>query len=879
MDINSKNIGGLIAGIAAKFPDKIAIKHNGNTITYRELDICSNQLAAYFLDNGIAPGDIVAVVTDRSIKLIACLLAIIKAGAAYLPVDPNLPADRVNFMLEDCGAAVLCTSQQYERNFGNRQHKVIIDEAWIKRYNYSPDDPGVKYNPDTLAYILYTSGSTGKPKGVAIEQHSLVNLLLSVQRSPGMNADDIILGITTISFDIAELEMFLPLVSGAQLIIVDSEVARDGRALLDIIQTERVSIMQATPFTWRMIMQSGWNKRLPLKAFCGGEAMGKDLAERLLERCDELWNMYGPTETTIYSTIKKVTLKDKVITIGKPISKTEVYILDEEKQVVPDGEEGEIYIGGEGVARGYINRPELNDERFIDDTFSGRPGKKIYKTGDWGKLLPNGEIQYLGRIDHQIKIRGYRIETEEIEYLLKQRRSIREALIVLHEDELGNKQLIAYVVPKARITRYQQEVSVKRWKEYLKRKLPAYMVPNAFVLLPKMPLTANGKVDRKKLPLPTIKRRRKLLSKTKQPKTDTEKLLCEIVIKNTGWAKLGLNDNLIDMGIDSLVALMIIVDIEEAFDKRLPITVLVHHPTIKMLAAFINSISSSPYNSLLPLKAEGSKVPLYVVHGIGLNLFNFTGMISQLDPEQPVYGIRAAGLDGNFSPLGSIEEVSAYYNQEILNHDPIGPYAIAGYSFGGIIAYEMVKQLKQAGKKVEMLAMIDTNLQDEMRGASDMDKLKRKFTRQFAKLKFRAGSLLKAPWHNILYLKDVYGHKLKRLLGKTGLLNRYRLAEMPEYMQKVVNKFEEAWQQYKLQPFDIRIDLFRAKDRIYYVDDPEYLGWGDYALGGVVVHEVPGDHKEMFYPPNDTIMARSFQKRLNTIPQNFAQTEVQKNIA
>lgn len=872
MDINSKNIGNLLAGIAEKFPDKIAIKHNGNTITYHELNTSSNQLATYFLDNGLAPGDIVAVVMDRSIKLIAYLLGLIKAGAAYLPIDPGLPADRVNFMLEDCGAKLLCTSQQYERKFGSNHKKIIADEAWLKRHNYPVTVPEIAYNPHALAYILYTSGSTGKPKGVAIEQHSLVNLLLSIQQAPGMNENDIMLGITTISFDIAELEMYLPLISGAQLIIVDSDVAKDGRALLDIIQAENVTIMQATPFSWRMMLQSGWNQRLPLKAFCGGEAMGKDLAEKMLERCAELWNMYGPTETTIYSTIKKVSPKDEVITIGKPIAATQVYILNEQQQPVPDGEEGEIYIGGDGVARGYINRPELDAERFIDDTFSAQSGKKIYKTGDWGKMLPDGEIQYLGRIDHQIKIRGYRIETEEIEYLLKQRKAIKEALIIMHEDEIGNKQLLAYIVPSTKITNYNQPSSIKRWKAYLTRKLPAYMVPHQFIIIPKMPLTPNGKVDRKKLPLPHVKR---AASKAKPPKNDIEKSLLEIVIKKTGWTDIGVSDNLIEMGIDSLVALTIIVDIETTFDKRLPITVLLHHPTVQMLATFITSISSSTYNLLLPLKPEGSKVPLYVIHGIGLNLFNFIGMINHLAPDQPVYGIRAAGLDGNFKPLGSIEEVSAYYNQEILNHDPIGPYAIAGYSYGGVIAYEMARQLKQAGKKVEMLAMIDTNLQEDLRNAPQNELLKKKLMRQLDKLKFRTGSIIKYPFHNLLYVKEIYRQRFRRFLVRTKLVDKHKFSELPEYMQKVVYKFERAWDKYTLQPLDIAVDLFKAQTRMYYVDDPEFLGWQKYALGGVSVHEIPGDHKDIFSPPNDQVMAEIFQKRLNQIPANISRAEVQ----
>ena len=669
----------LIHKQAIKHPAKIAIKHNGQSISYHELDISSNQVAAYLIAKNIGPNDIVAVVMDRSIRLVACLLGIMRAGAAYLPIDPNLPLDRVNFVLKDAGVKSLCLNTKYREQYKGHKNIIDFDDAWIERFDYPEKKVHVERDGSDLAYILYTSGSTGVPKGVAIAHHSLLNLLQSVQKQPGIGSNDIMLSITTISFDIAELEMLGPLISGAQIIMVDTDVARDGRALLEIIRADEVSIVQATPFTWRMLLQSGWKEPLPVKAFCGGEALPKDLAKSLLERCDELWNMYGPTETTVYSIIKKISTDDELITIGNAIDKTQVYILDDKLNPVPDGEEGEIYIGGEGVARGYVNRPDLTAERFIDDKFSKTPGKRLYKTGDWAKMLPNGEVQYLGRIDHQIKIHGYRIETEEIEIQLKKLRSINEALIVLHEDRLGNTQLVAYVVPNKLSKGLPLNTRIKSWKEKLKAKLPAYMVPAQFVLLTKIPLMPNGKVDRRQLPPPPKKAAGKLGVINTNPRTKTELIITEIFLDNTDLGKIGINDNFIDLGIDSLMALKIIVEIEARLDKRLPLTVLVHHPSIRLLSKFINGISVSPYNSLITMK-EGNtnKVPLYVVHGIGLNLFNFNGMVSHLDDDQPVYGLRAAGLDGKHGPLESVETVAAYYNQEILNHDPIGPYAIAG---------------------------------------------------------------------------------------------------------------------------------------------------------------------------------------------------------
>ena len=860
MDIT---IAKLLSKQAELHPEKIAIKHNGRSITYHDLEASSNQVAAYFLANNIKGDDVIAVAMDRSIKLVVCLLGIIKAGAGYLPVDPHLPVERVNFILDNCGAKILCTSIAHASKYKGFTNRHLFDDIWISRHNYPATSRRIEYNGSHLAYILYTSGSTGQPKGVAIERNNLMNLLLSMQKSPGITEDDIMLSITTISFDIAELELLLPVISGAQLIIVDNDVAKDGRALLEIAKTEQISILQGTPYTWRMILQSGWDNPLPLKAFCGGEALPKDLANKLLEKCSELWNMYGPTETTIYSTIKKISADDELITIGKPIDNTQVYILNDEHHILPDGEEGEIYIGGAGVARGYIGVPELTDERFIEDRFSGAPGK-LYKTGDWAKMLDNGDIQYLGRRDHQIKIRGYRIETEEIETTLKRLKGIKDVVVIAHEDSLGNKQLLAYVVSKEHFYSNGPGKRAEQWRISLRNILPDYMVPAFFIEIPNIPLMPNGKLDRKQLPPPSPKR---LSYIAKRTKNTTEAVITQIILKNTDFGKIGLNDNFIDMGIDSMRALMIIVDIEEQFDKRFPLTVLVHHPTIKLLTTFIDTTTASPYSSLIALKKDGSKLPLYILHGIGLNLFNFNSMLKYINKEQPVYGLRAAGLDGNKTPLKSIESLAAHYNQQILNHDPIGPYAIAGYSFGGIIAFEMVKQLKEAGKAVEMLAMIDTHIKKQPPSIFS-DKIIKKVTRQYSKLKFRIGSFYKYPVANIDYLKTLYTSMFKEFGVWAGMLNKDKISDLPKYMQNVVDRMENAWGKYEIRPYDIKIDLFKAEKRLYYVDDPKMLGWEAYAQQGVSLHTVPGDHEDMFESPNDKTLAQLLQKRLDELPSN-----------
>jgi amino acid adenylation domain-containing protein len=851
------NIARLIDNQSRTSPNKIAIKHNKERITYHELEVSSNQIASFLKANNFMEGDVIAVAMDRSVQMAVCLLAIMKAGAAYLPIDPLLPKERVDFMIGDSNAKALFTSKAYAELYEHHKDILIFDEIWANRSRYPSDELNLDiYN--NLAYILYTSGSTGLPKGVELMHHNLLNLLLSIQKVPGANADDVMLGITTMSFDISELELFLPLISGSQLIILDTDIVKDGRALTEFIVAEKVSIVQAAPFVWRMMLEYGWEQRLPIKAFCGGEALSRDLADKLLDRCNEVWNMYGPTETTVYSIIKKVEKDNKIITIGKPIDHTQVYLLDENLNEVPAGEVGEICIGGAGVARGYLNRHELTAEKFIDDKFTNITGQKVYRTGDLGKIVENNEIQCLGRIDHQIKIRGLRIEAEEIEYQLKQQKKVRDAYVILYEDSVENLRLVAYLTPKTVLT----NSDIKSCKNQLKKVLPDYMVPTDYVVIPFIPLMINGKVDRKALPDPELGNN---VAEYVAPVTELEKSITKIWKTNIGVKNIGTNDNFFSLGGNSLLAAKTMTQVEKLTGRRLSLANLLKHPTIKELAAIIDDHNRLLYKSLIDIKPEGSKIPLYIVHGIGLNLLNFRSMVFNLADDQPVYGLQSLGLNNRTKPLDSIEEIAAAYNNEIIANNPTGPYAIAGYSFGGYIAYEMVKQLKAQGKTVKLLAMFDTNIQEPTYQYSLLKKIFRKTIRQFPKFMFRVKSFSKYPKDNIAYLKSTYALKLKGLQKIIDFQNEKNPENLPDFMQKIAEGLIEAFYKYKLEPVDVRIDLFKAEKRFYFVDDPQYLGWNDYALRGVAIHIVPGDHKEMFSPPNDAILAKELQKRLDQI--------------
>lgn len=459
----------LISQKAREYPQKNAVSFRNKNISYQELNERSNRLTNLLIKQGVQKGDRVALALDRSEELIISLLAILKSGAAYVPLDPSYPKKQIEYMLKDSSAKILLTSKAYQNKFSSESKEIILDDVQNELGECSKDDPNVAVNGSDLAYVIYTSGSSGKPKGTQIEHHSLVNFLLSMQKVPGISPPDRLLAVTTISFDIAGLELYLPLISGAELVLADSESVKDGRLLLDLIRNEKISIMQATPSSWRMILDAGWNEAINIKVLCGGEALSRDLAGSLKERCSSLWNMYGPTETTIWSTLKQISNFDQAITIGRPIANTQVYLLDQYLKQVRKGGTGEIYIAGDGLARAYLNNPEMTDAAFVKDPFSDQADKKMYRTGDLGRYMPEGDIQCLGRIDNQVKIRGHRIELGAIEESLLMQDSIKEAVVIAREDLTGDKKLVAYIVPDKVEENSKSPSWQERWEDLYKR--------------------------------------------------------------------------------------------------------------------------------------------------------------------------------------------------------------------------------------------------------------------------------------------------------------------------------------------------------------------------------------------------------------------------
>ncbi|AUB43295.1 Non-ribosomal peptide synthetase component F (plasmid) [Nostoc flagelliforme CCNUN1] len=591
-------------------PDAIAVIFEQQELTYRQLNDRANCLAHYLQTLGVEPEVLVGICVERSIEMVVGLLGILKAGGAYVPLDPSYPQERLSYMLADSGVEVLLTHRPLLSSLPSPTAQVVcLDSDWgaIEQHQKKNLDVGV--GADNLAYVIYTSGSTGLPKGVQICHHSVVNFLNSMSYFPGLTQEDTFNAVTTISFDIAGLELYLPLMVGAKVIVVPREIATDADLLLSKLFESKTTAMQATPATWQMLLAGGWSSNYPLKVFCGGEALSAQLAHQILETGSELWNLYGPTEATIWSAIYQVGANKTVSrnenapsAIGRPISNTQIYILDSHLKLVSIGVPGELYIGGDGLARGYLNRPELTQEKFIANPFSQKEGARLYKTGDLARYLDDGNIEYLGRIDNQVKIRGFRIELGEIEAVLTKHPQVQEAVVIAREDEPSDKRLVAYFVPKK-----QQVPTNSELRCFLQEKLPNYMLPSHFVLLESLPLTPNGKVNRHALPAPEGLRPDLDIAYA-MPQNKLEQTIATVWQKALNLEKVGIYDNFFELGGHSLLIIQIYSQLREILQTDFPMIEFLRYPTISSLAEYFNQTNNQKtFSNQTEIQAEKLK--------------------------------------------------------------------------------------------------------------------------------------------------------------------------------------------------------------------------------------------------------------------------------
>jgi amino acid adenylation domain-containing protein len=563
----------LFAAQAEQRADTVAVACGGRSLTYAELDERSNRLAHELRAAGVVPGTLVGLYLDRSVELFVGLLGVLKAGGAYVPLDPSYPADRLAFQVQDAQAPVVVTTLALAAEAPAGEARVVaLDDPALAALPATA--PAPLATPRDLAYVIYTSGSTGKPKGVMIEHRSVVNLLESMAVHPGLAAGETMVGVTTFAFDLSVPDLYLPLTTGATLVMARPDEAGDPRALAALIDDSGATVMQATPSTWRMLLDDGWTPRRGMRIVIGGEAVPADIAARLRDVMDEVWNFYGPTETTVWSTCWRVGEVGSTVPVGTPIANTTILIADRAGNPAPAGALGELCIGGAGVARGYLHRPELTAERFVADGLAA--GERMYRTGDVARLRPDGLLEFVGRRDHQVKVRGFRIELGEIETLLAERDDVRQAVAIVREDEPGAARLVAYVVGDA------DEAELQR---HLAALLPAHMVPSAIVTLERLPLTPNGKLDRKGLPVPERDPERGVVA----PRTPVEEWLADLWKQVLAVDTVSIDDNFFHLGGHSLLVARVIARVRQEFGVDIPLRRLWESPTIAELSQAITA--------------------------------------------------------------------------------------------------------------------------------------------------------------------------------------------------------------------------------------------------------------------------------------------------
>ncbi len=614
----------LVAAQVARTPQAVAVISGDTQLTYSELEGRANAVAHALLRCGVGPGQLVGMACGRNEHLLVGMLGILKTGAGYVPLDPAFPADRLAYMQEDAGLGWIVADRSVVGALAPGQ----VSMLWVDDLTPVDHSPLAQTDAGAPAYVIYTSGSTGKPKGVVVPQRAVVNFLATMSREPGLTASDRLVAVTTSSFDIAVLELFLPLTLGAQVILAGRDTVLDGMALAALIERHQATVMQATPSGWRLLLDGGWAGRPGFKALVGGEGLPEELALQLMERTGELWNMYGPTETTVWSTCWRVQPGRRAISIGTPIANTEVHVLDEQMQACPIGVAGEIYIGGDGVASGYLHRPELTAERFVPHP--RRPADRIYRTGDLGRWCNDGLLEHLGRLDFQVKVRGYRIELGEIESALKTHGSVDQVVVVAREDRPGDVRLVGYVVSRG------AQAPAEVLRDHLRQSLPEYMVPQHVVQLDRLPLTPNGKIDRKSLPAPDAGETPSRAERV-APRTETEAQVLAAMEEVLSLPGMGIHDDFFVMGGHSLLAARLVSRLGRQFEMNLPLRTLFEAATTEKLARSIDATQGADAAPVQRIKAQADQgsAPLTVMQ-------ERIRFMEELHPDRTVYNTPSA---------------------------------------------------------------------------------------------------------------------------------------------------------------------------------------------------------------------------------------------
>ncbi|HEY0603024.1 MAG TPA: amino acid adenylation domain-containing protein [Herpetosiphonaceae bacterium] len=860
----------LVEAQTARTPERVALIFEADQLTFQELNQRANQLAHHLRALGVGPETLVGLCLDRSPDLVVGVLGVLKAGGAYVPLDPSFPEARLQAMLADSQVSFLVTQQALAARLAVANATIInLDSDWPSIAQADADNPARRTHPEQRAYVIYTSGSTGVPKGVQITHRSVINLLESMAEQIEMRSEDTLLAVTTLSFDIAVLELFLPLITGARLVLPSREVVADGVRLGALLKDAGATVMQATPASWRLLLDAQWPGQPNLRMISGGEALPRELADRLLACGSGLWNVYGPTETTIWSLCTSVAAGAEPVSIGRPLANTQIYLLDAQLQPVPVGVAGELYIGGVGLARGYWQRSDLTAERFIPAPFGTAAGARLYQTGDLARYRSDGSLEFLGRNDHQVKVRGFRIELGEIETVLRRHAAVHETVVVAREDRAGMAQLVAYMIPAQ-----EQLPSNADLRNFVRESLPDYMTPAVFVFLERFPLTPNGKIDRKALPAPDLERSARASSFV-APHTPIEQQLVQIWQDLLTAPAIGVTDDFFDLGGHSLLAVRLMVQIQKQLGQTLPLAALFQASTIERLARVLDQSADAPlWSPLVPIQPAGSQRPFFAVHPIGGNVFCYADLAQALGPDQPFYGLQAIDLADMDEHEVSIAEMAASYIEAMRTVQPDGPYLLGGWSFGGVVAFEMAQQLQRQGAEVALLALFDTYAPEAV-GKSE------KITDAMALAALAREQAIAGGKHIALTVDELQQRDPQAQLDY--VLQQIKVAEIDmgvdlEDIRPFLRGYRaRQWAVETYQPgvYSGPIMLFKSTQQdpeIGKIDalmdvavDHPTLGWDRLASEDVEIYAIPGYHNTLVLGPNAALIAQQLNSCLSSM--------------
>ncbi len=847
-------------------PGAVALWYGEAQLSYGALEARANQLAHYLQGLGVGPNVLVGLCVERSLDMVIGLLGILKAGGAYVPLDPTYPAARLAFMLADAAPPVLLTQAHLVATLPPVAGQLLcLDRDWPLIATQPTTPPVSAVTPDHLAYVIYTSGSTGQPKGAMNAHRGVMNRLLWMQETYGLQPDDCVLQKTPFSFDVSVWEFFWPLLTGASMAIAAPEGHKDPSYLTKLIRQYQVTTLHFVPSMLNAFLLADGMAGCDSvrRVICSGEALPYELQQRFFRQSDaELHNLYGPTEAAVDVSFWACRPESKYLSvpIGRPVANTQLYILDPYLQPVPIGVAGELHIGGVQVGLGYLHRPALTAEKFIADPF--RAGR-LYKTGDLARYLPDGNIEYLGRLDHQVKIRGFRIELGEIESLLATYPGVQESVVLAREDIPGDQQLVAYLVLSA-----TDPLDLEAVRRYLQATLPDYMVPNAFVVLPALPLSPNGKLDRKALPAP--ERSSPFAGKVRSPRDAIEQQLAIIWMELLACSAVDIEDNFFALGGNSLLAIRLVAALQNHFGQTLPLASLFAQPTIRQLAEQLrHSGVAEHWSPLVTMQPHGDQPPFFCVHPVGGDVLAYYALARQLGPAQPFYALQAVGLDGITPPYTTIEAMAARYVIELQRVQPSGPYYLGGYSLGGKIAYAMAQVLKQAGQEIAQLVILDTSAPTPCQdpygvGWDDTAWLCEWITRielTFdVKLHVLEEQLRSRP----------FAEQLRYVNHRLQQQTQGSLAANDEQWRGLFQVFKANSQAQYSSPGAVPVPIALLRTMVTNGADPATggtqsdpaWGWGALAAGPVAVYEIPGDHVSMLKPPQVQIVAAQLRQCL-----------------